>query len=531
MGEIEYTQTFNKDSNIWKLYLELKKAGVKDEDLDRGYSETDYTNKKQLPRGEKDQIIQAEEVLDYALERYERFHLALKEQMGYVIPWTLDDFDPATTFDQEIRDKLQAKIKFIKDEMKKAGYLDTKTDEYKELLAVSVFTYVVAGKKDETGVKVFVDDIKELRRAKLGKIAEMILDEGGLGLADIKNDCDPEGTALEALKKKCGACTELSYVTHAALKMAGIETASLFVEAPPAYLIKKGWPPGTNHNSLVLELKNKKRIFDPGLKMANAEPEYRKESFTWVQETHREWLGFYYSLYATNVKAKVDEPTLLELYKKAKELNGNYYLTNLCLGVMHYNQGEIKLAIESFKKALALKPGAADGMEMLAKAYVTNHQEDEAVMVYKKHLTAEPSDQEALRAIVQLCYNLQRYDDALEFARKSVALNPNYLAMRNVIGQIYGKKEEFDRAEQEFKKLLKDNPDFLPAYKSRAAALFDHGKKMISDQKPKEANAKLDEAKAVLQAYLKRKPEDKKALNLLQQIEAAQKELEKPPSD
>jgi len=281
----------------------------------------------------------------------------------------------------------------------------------------------------------------------------------------------------------------------------------------------------------VLVLKNKKRILDPGLKMANAEPEYRAESFRWVQETHREWLGFYYSLYATNVKSKVDERTLMGLYKKAKELNGNYYLINLCVGVMHYNKGEIKLAIESFTKALALKPGAADGMEMLAKAYVRNNQEDEAVMLYKKHLAAQPNDQEALRGVVQLFYNLRRYDEALEFAKKSVALDPNYMAMRNIIGQIYGKKGEFDRAEEEFKKIIKDDPDFVPVYKSRATVLFDHGKKLISDQKNKEASTKLGEAKTVLEEYLKRKPDDKKALEIMRQIESVQKQQEKQPSD
>jgi len=527
----EYTVAFEKDSNVWKLYQALKKAGVKDSELDRGYSEADYINKKRNQYGKNDRVIQAEEVLDYALERYERFHLALKEHMGYVIPWSLDDFDPTTTFDQEVRDKLQTKIKYIKEELKKAGYLNTSSDEYKELLAISVFTYVVAGKRDEKGVRVLGDNIDELRKAKLNAIVKMILKEGGFGLADINGDCDPEATALEALKKRCGMCTEFSYITYAALKMAGIETYSQYVEAPREYLIRKGWPPDAAHGSLVLVLNNKKRILDPGLGRANAEPHYHQNGFKWIQESRREWLGFYYALYASQVKQRVDDKALLELYRKARELNTNFYLINVSLGISYSKAGRIKEAIECYKKALSLQPNSIEAMSMLASAYTENKQHNEAVALFEKILVVEPKNLSALRYLVSNYISMHNYDKALEHGRKIAALNPKDLEVRQTIGQLYGEKKDYDKAVDEFKKILKDDPRYLPVYNSLAIVLYNQARSLMIENKYKESYAKLGEAKAVLQEYLKIKPGDERAQIILQQIEAVQKQLEKRIKD
>ena len=462
----EYKIAFDKDSNVWKLYQALKKAGVKDSDLDRGYYETDYINKKRSFIG-KDKVVQTEEVLDYALENYERFHLAISENMGYVIPWSLDDFDPNTTFDQEIRDKIKAKITFFREELKKAGFLDPASDKYKELLAVSVFTYVITGKKGPAGLRAPEEAINELKKAKLTRIADQIMKEGGLGTADFKGDCNPEATALEALKKKCGMCTEFSYLMFAALKMAGLEALSLYAEAPKAYLEKKGWPPDSTHNSLLLALKNKKRIIDPALGNADAEAHYKENSFKWVQESRREWLGFYYVLYAQHFmqdKENNINNAAFVFYKKARELNSNYYTINMNLGGMHIKFGELEAAAECFKKALALKPQSVDAMKILASVYTKKKQYNQAIELYKKVLIIDPKNVEAIGNIASI-------------------------------------------------------------YMDQAINLFNHGRNLMIEHRDKEAYAKFDQAKAVLQEYLKYKKDDEQALKIMQQIESVQKQL------
>jgi len=58
----EYTITFKKNADIWKLYQRLKKAGVKDADLDKGYPKTDYVKKKRSVIHKGDRKIQKQEV-------------------------------------------------------------------------------------------------------------------------------------------------------------------------------------------------------------------------------------------------------------------------------------------------------------------------------------------------------------------------------------------------------------------------------------------------------------------------------------
>jgi len=463
----EYQIAIEKDSNVWKLYQALKKAGIKDSDLDQGYHETDYINKKQSFKNKNDKVIQAEEVLDYALENYERFHLAISETMGYVIPWSPDDFNPNTTFDQEIRDNIQAKITFFREELKKAGYLNKSADRYKELLAVSIFSYVITGKRYAEGLRMPEEALNELRKANLSSIADKIYKEGGLGLADFKGDCKPEATALEALKQNCGMCTEFSYIMFAALKMAGLEAVSLYAEAPKAYLKKKGWPPDSTHNSLVLALKNKKRIIDPALGNADAEAHYKENSFKWVQESRREWLGFYYVLYAQHFmrdKENNINNAAFVFYKKARELNSNYYTINMNLGGMHIKFGELEAAAECFKKALALKPQSVDAMKILASVYIKNKQYNQAIELYKKVLMIDPKNAEAIGNIASI-------------------------------------------------------------YMGQVVNLFNQGRSLMIERRDKEAYAKFDRAKTVLQEYLKYKKDDEQALKIMQQIESVQKQL------
>jgi tetratricopeptide (TPR) repeat protein len=210
----------------------------------------------------------------------------------------------------------------------------------------------VAGKKGAHGVKVRTEDLDALRRAGLFGVAYNTLEEGGLGLADSEVDCDPEATALEALAGKCGVCTERSYITYGALRMAGLKASSLYIEAPRAYLDEMGLPPEATHNSLIQQTKNKK-ILDPGLGRFDAESHYKEKSFRWVQESNREWLGFYYMLRANHYRNKNADEKLVEHYRKAQELNPNYFDISRNLAIALHNRAVDLMNDKKYPDALA----------------------------------------------------------------------------------------------------------------------------------------------------------------------------------
>ena len=139
----DYAVTIPQDSPVFKLYQKLKADGVKDADLDTGYPATDYV-KKTRTITRKDHKVDATEVLNYALEHYERFQLALKETTGYDVPWSLDDLDPATHFDAGLREQVDHAIAAFRKVLADKG-LETGSSRYNELLAVSLYAFALGG--------------------------------------------------------------------------------------------------------------------------------------------------------------------------------------------------------------------------------------------------------------------------------------------------------------------------------------------------------------------------------------------------
>ncbi|MEE8637492.1 MAG: hypothetical protein V3T21_00445, partial [Candidatus Margulisiibacteriota bacterium] len=264
-----YTVTFEKESPTWNLYQGLKKDGVKDSDLDQGYPKTDYVNKKRTTIGKNDRKIQKEEVLDYALERHERYRLAIKGTMGDVIPWGLDDLDPKTDFDHDLREKISAAITYFEEKITQAGHKKDK-DRFKELLAVSLYTFAMASKKNKSMIRFPKNVMDELTKAGLKDIISYIGKEGGLGLIDFKSDCELEATALEALKNNCSECTEMSKILYALFNMAGLKAKFIYGLPKPEFYKKFQKDIGELHVSLALKSNEKIRIFDCALELSDA---------------------------------------------------------------------------------------------------------------------------------------------------------------------------------------------------------------------------------------------------------------------
>ncbi len=297
--------------------------------------------------------------------------------MGYEIPWSLDDLDPETTLDQEIREKVNKAISFFKNRLEKAGY-KPKEDKYQELLAASLFVFVMAVKKYLIPEKFK----EELEAAKLGEVVEYIKKEGGLSLLLIKNDCELTSSALAALmsKPKCGHCIEQSLVLYAVFKTAGLNVLYVDMKAPPGSdLLKRlGYPPNTYHSSVALVLSNKVRIFDPGLKESDAEEMYKENSVKWKLLNSREFL----SISQSNLGAKFQIKEMLDKaiaeYKKAiktnpKNASAHYNLVayHVNLGIDYERKGEFDKAIQEYKNALEINPNFLGARHNLGNILIT----------------------------------------------------------------------------------------------------------------------------------------------------------------
>ena len=331
-----YTLEFKQGTRIWNLYQALRERGIGDSQLDQGYYETDFVNSKRNLVHKADKVIQEEEVLEYALERYEKYRSVIQEKMGYELPWLLSDYNPATSFDYEIRKKIKDAIAAFKIELEKEGYKPTE-DKYKELLATSLFCFVMGSKGEN-----------------LKGINEYIDKNGGLDVAKIKYDCFREASALQTLKLKCGACTEKSAILYSALKMAGLDVS--FIYALNEGFMKVMGSERGGHVSVGLTLSNRVMIIDPFFGPDAANNSYDKEYPFWYQTSLREFLSSYYTNLGSSYNSKHKFDKAAQEFKKAIELDPNHDIAHYNLGNVYYAKYEYEKAIEELSKALEINP-------------------------------------------------------------------------------------------------------------------------------------------------------------------------------
>jgi hypothetical protein len=321
----DYVIAIKQDSPIWNLYQKLKADGVSDADLDTGYLERDNAKKTRKTVNQGDQKIEEPEILNYALEHYERYQLAIKETTGYIVPWSLDDLDPSTDFDEEIRYRADRTISGVKQVLSAKG-LKEGSDEYNELLAVSLFAFARAPKpKLESGIYTTAVIPKyisrELEKQGLKEVTDQLARHGGLARSMLKKDCAQEAPALTALAKRCGHCSEESYILYGLFKRAGLKAKMFFVRP--------------NHVAIGLPLGKRTRLFDLFNGISNAGPFFQAHNTpVWSEQSEMEFLSYYYNN----------------------------------LGGYQFDQGNFRSAVDLYKKALTLNPYSALVRKNLAQA-------------------------------------------------------------------------------------------------------------------------------------------------------------------
>lgn len=389
MPQSAYTLNFKKDSPTWNLYQELKRDGVKDPDMDQGYLKANYKNKKRFSVSKNDRKITEAEVLAYALEKHQKYQRPITESMGHEIPWGLDDLDPETIFDLKIREKISSAVKSFEEDLNLAGYVKG-TDEYNELLAISLYAFAISSKRlGTTEIRIPKDAVKELKDARLENVVFYIVRNGGLGIADNANNCELEASALTALKESCGWCTEKSKILYAVFKMAGLKANFMHGLVKYAAIPKfKGLQ--RHHVSVGLILSGKTRFFDAALIKADAGSFYKENFDWWFLAANREALSVHYSNLGKNHVDKGEPDLAIEKCKKALQVNPHLAEAHHNLGDAYYRKGKLKRAIAEYKKALNINPRLAETHNNLGNTYDRMGKLNLAISEYWKVLKIHP---------------------------------------------------------------------------------------------------------------------------------------------
>lgn len=490
---------FEKGTDIWSLYQKLKEGGVEDTDLDQGYYKTDFVNKKRILVHDNDCQIQEQEVLSYALEKYEKYRGVIKGTVGYEIPWVLD---------AETSKRVTQVIKEFEQILVSKGYAEG-TDEYSELLAVSLYGYAMVPKQEGVLKAEVPQDIKqELGNKGLKEVLSYLENRGGLGLGKIELDCEIEATATEALRQGCGECTEQSKILYAIFKMAGLDVS--FVQGKAKYAaVDFQKEPVVDHFSLGLILDRGMRVFDAAQKRSDAEPLYRMVFDYWFMYTNREILSSHYSDLGGDYVKKSDFKSALSELRKAVQIDPNSPLAHNNLGNVyekigelnlavsgyqeaieinphraesHYNlgsiyakQGKMDLAIEKYKEAIEIYPHYAEAHLNLGVAYRHEGELDLAVSEYEKIIQIDPDHARAHNNLGSVYIEMRKFDLAIATLKRAIQIDPNYAAAHDTLGTVYKNMGKMDLAIAEHQRAIEIDPNFAMAHYNLGNAYNNRG--------------------------------------------------------
>ena len=516
---------FDRHSGMGRLYQALKKAGVKDAELDEGVFETDPITKKRTLVGKGDRVLQPEEVLNYALERYDRFQLVIRDALGYAVSWSFDDLDSNTTFDREIREKIGKAVAFFKSELERAGH-KSREARFQELLALSLYAFALAKEfgSDGRGPKIPSYIQEELEAAGLRRVADYIVKtSGGLDLmsVDPKSHCPTQATALQAWKGKCGACSEHSSILYALFKMAGLKTSFIHGQFNRDLKVNPQEALGVLHESTALILPgNRMRIFDSGIHNTDAAPAYKRRLSWWYQDTPREVLGYHYYSLGMDALHRGMEGRALEELTRAGEIHALDATLYLNIAILHGKRRNHAKAAEYYERALKLRPNDADALCQLGYAYTRTGDTERAIQAFKRSIAVNPRDAEVHLHLGAACASAGRFDEAIDAYKQALAREPKNVSALSLLGIAFMKKMDFEKAAETLRKAVAIDPKNLDARFNLSVALYNAAALLLRQGVKQDALKKLREAQEETQKVLKLQGDHKKARELLDNIDA-----------
>ena len=159
---------------------------------------------------------------------------------------------------------------------------------------------------------------------------------------------------------------------------------------------------------------------------------------------------------------------LLERFPQSVDLN------NIC-GVCHLRLKQIEIAIESFKRAIKIKPDFADPYNNLGNALYAGGRVGAAIDVYKKAIEVKPDYALAYYNMGSALQEIDKIEAAIVSYRQATKINPDYADAYNNLGIALWEQGEIAAAIDSYKRAIKINPNYADAYNNMGTALKDKG--------------------------------------------------------
>lgn len=139
------------------------------------------------------------------------------------------------------------------------------------------------------------------------------------------------------------------------------------------------------------------------------------------------------------------------------------------IGIILEKLKYIDEAVESYEKALALKPDDVDIMYNLANLYIKSEKYDIAEELFSKVLKADNSDANSYFHLGEIYSKTNRHTQAIEALSKALELNKNDVIAKFYLAYEYNMVDDVQKAIKLYEEITEQSPDYSWAYYNLAS--------------------------------------------------------------
>ncbi len=231
----------------------------------------------------------------------------------------------------------------------------------------------------------------------------------------------------------------------------------------------KDIPTFDKNNFEMLSLEKQAQVFIDGKKLDEAEKVYLL-----LVGKYPERYDLICQLASISLMKGQAERAITLLFKVV-DLNSEYYLAWLNLGIAFKNIGDLKKSISYYKKAIILEPMNSDAFYNLAIAFKVKGHLEASIASYKKATLYNPRFAEAYSNLGNALKENRQYESAIFAYNRAIYLKPSYPEALTNLGILLKFKGDIKNAIDCYLKAINIDSTYSPAFSNLGNAIKESG--------------------------------------------------------